>query len=105
MKFNHPIIFSTHYGNKTMCKFVKLFTGIFIAYFVLYEVTPRLFAVFNETPNATVILKNCNRNQCKIHGTLKTNPITMKQFILKENGTVIHFQPENVEMTSWPITK
>eukprot|EP00493_Phyllostaurus_siculus_P018870 UN19168 len=76
---------------------------LFAFYFVVPEVLARVAAVFNETPNATVVLSGCESVTCRLQGTLKTDPITLTQFLVKEDGTRVYFNKENVSMISWPV--
>ena len=76
---------------------------LFAFYFVVPEVLARVAAVFNEIPNATVVLSGCESVTCRLQGTLKTDPITLTQFLVKEDGTHVYFNKENVSMISWPV--
>lgn len=76
---------------------------LFALYFVAPEVLARVAAVFNETPNATVVLKGCDNETCRLQGTLKTDPITLNQFLVQEDGVRVYFKKENVSMMSWPV--
>lgn len=82
---------------------IKILGGLLAAHLVLTQVIPRVFAVFNKTPNATVALMNCDTDTCTLKGTLKTNPLTLEYYIEQKDGTLILFNNENIQLISWPV--
>lgn len=64
---------------------------------------PRLFAIFHTNENAIVSLRGCNDLNCQLHGTYATDPISLNKYIIKEDGSKVFFNINQVTMISLPL--
>lgn len=76
-----------------------------VSYLLIPALLPRIYAVIiGETPSATVYLNTCKREACALKGTLKTNPLTLQQYLITGEGKRVFFNSDDTLYISLPPT-
>lgn len=86
-----------------MRSLVKFLVFVFCCHVLLTQVMSRVFAVFHESENATVVLSNRALGQYELKGTLKTDVLTLQYYVQLEDGSNVYFDNDAIQYMSWFI--
>lgn len=82
---------------------IKLLVFFFCVHLFLTQVLSRVFAVFHANENATVVLKSDELGQYELKGTLKTDVLTLQQYVQLDDGANVYFDNDAIQYVSWFI--
>jgi hypothetical protein len=72
-----------------------------IAMLAVWLIAPAI----STTENATVFLGECFEPECALKGDITVNFFTRDYELTQDDRSVVVFQPETVNMMSWPAPK
>ena len=84
-----------------MRSLAKFLVFVFCFHIFLTQVMSRVFAVFHESENATVVLKSDELGVYELKGTLKTDVLTLQQYVQLEDGANVYFDNDAIQYMSW----
>lgn len=87
---------------KSLANAIIFITCVYLAF---TQVFPRVFALFHEAHNATVILDGCESQTCHLKGTLTTDPVTLDAVLISDDGVKHYISQEQIAITIIPQEK